>query len=694
MGNGGTITIKFNANTSSFTSALKQAENQIKGFAEKNKSSFSSIAKTADGLADKMTGMLKTFSALSAAGGVSVAAFTKSAGELQSLRASFSSLTGTVEETNKVMNTLYQYGKMTAFDNASIQQSAKMFLANGVAVDDLMGWMKNLGDVAGATGSELTSLALPLTQAISKGKLQTQDWYQIINQGAGGLQKYIIAALGAGYSQENFGKALESGAVTTDVLRTALEMASAEGGMAFEGAKKQSETYAGRLSNLQEQITNTGLAILGVDAATGEVKADGLFAKISDAVKNATKWLEDNKQTILDVAGVVVDNLIPGLASLAVVWTTLKSVSVISSMVGAFSAVQTAISGATTVAGAFNAVLALNPIGIIVVAIGLVIAALTFLQMRFNIFGTLFEWLGSLFGTIGAIIGGAISVVVEIVSGAISAVMSVISPIIDFVSGVVSTIVQFFVGFQIALIAIWAIIIESIINVVVPIVSWIFNNIIAPIAGFFSGLWNGIVAGVSGFVQGAMNIIMPIANWINSNIIQPISRFFTGLWNGVVSGIKGMADGIRTAFSSILGIIKAPINGLISLINGVIGGINRLKVPDWVPGLGGMSPNIPRIPMLAKGGVVESATIAMIGEAGKEVVMPLENNTGWISNLASQIAERGGVSGEGVEVHIGAINIQTDGGNFTDDDAVIIAKKIANAVRSQGLRIDQMGALR
>lgn len=44
------------------------------------------------------------------------------------------------------------------------------------------------------------------------------------------------------------------------------------------------------------------------------------------------------------------------------------------------------------------------------------------------------------------------------------------------------------------------------------------------------------------------------------------------------------------------------------------------------------------VPMLAKGGIIDSPTLAMIGEAGKEAVMPLENNTGWISELAQKIS--------------------------------------------------------
>ena len=70
-------------------------------------------------------------------------------------------------------------------------------------------------------------------------------------------------------------------------------------------------------------------------------------------------------------------------------------------------------------------------------------------------------------------------------------------------------------------------------------------------------------------------------------------------------------------------------------------------MPDWVPNLGGKrfgfnisTISAPRIPYLANGGIVNSATLAMIGERGKEAVLPLENNTGWMDALADKLSAR------------------------------------------------------
>jgi len=99
-----------------------------------------------------------------------------------------------------------------------------------------------------------------------------------------------------------------------------------------------------------------------------------------------------------------------------------------------------------------------------------------------------------------------------------------------------------------------------------------------------------------------------------SRIIGSLKENILGIWNGIISGIKGS------------------INKIISIINIFTGGMNKIgfKIPSWVPGLGGKSFgfNIPQIPMLASGGIVKRPTLAMLGEAGPEAVVPLDKGLG------------------------------------------------------------------
>lgn len=161
--------------------------------------------------------------------------------------------------------------------------------------------------------------------------------------------------------------------------------------------------------------------------------------------------------------------------------------------------------------------------------------------------------------------------------------------------------------------------------------------------GFLGDILNAYLTNVKNVLDGVKRFF--------SGIIDFIAGVFTDNWDRAWKGVKNIFKGIWDSFT---GIAKAPINMIIGLINGMISainvairGINKLswEVPSWVPIIGGETwgfdiPQLGKVPYLAKGGIVDSATLAVIGERGREVVMPLENNTGWISLLADKLASR------------------------------------------------------
>jgi len=123
-------------------------------------------------------------------------------------------------------------------------------------------------------------------------------------------------------------------------------------------------------------------------------------------------------------------------------------------------------------------------------------------------------------------------------------------------------------------------------------------------------------------------------------------NFWIGLWDGIKKAASAAYNFISTIFGGIAEVLKAPFNAVIALINGAIGALNKISVdiPEWVPMFGGkkFGFNLNTIPYLANGGVVNKPTLAMIGEAGKEAVMPLENNTAWIDKLADKLSSKMG----------------------------------------------------
>lgn len=178
----------------------------------------------------------------------------------------------------------------------------------------------------------------------------------------------------------------------------------------------------------------------------------------------------------------------------------------------------------------------------------------------------------------------------------------------------------------------------------------LYNEFIAPLihmvidvlAPVWASAWQ-LICGVVGTIIGVISDIISGIVRVLSGIMDFIMGVFTGDWKRAWGGIKDIFGGIWEALS---GIVKGVINLLIDVLNSMIAGINKVqfKVPDWVPVLGGekVGLKVPKIPKLARGGIVDNPTLAMVGEAGKEAVMPLENNTGWIDKLADKINGRGG----------------------------------------------------
>ncbi len=164
-------------------------------------------------------------------------------------------------------------------------------------------------------------------------------------------------------------------------------------------------------------------------------------------------------------------------------------------------------------------------------------------------------------------------------------------------------------------------------------------------------------------------------NW--QKISDKVTEIWEDMWDGMKSFLKETVNGI-------IGLINGMLDGLVSGINSAIKALNKLKVdiPDWVPKIGGNTfgfniPEIstPQIPLLANGGITTGSTLAMIGEAGKEAVLPLENNTGWMEDLAEVI---NGLRGDR------PINLQIDGKTFArlimpfiDDESDIIGTSLS-----------------
>ena len=154
-------------------------------------------------------------------------------------------------------------------------------------------------------------------------------------------------------------------------------------------------------------------------------------------------------------------------------------------------------------------------------------------------------------------------------------------------------------------------------NVLAPAFKFVFETIIEPV----------VEAAFSGIVALWNNSLKPA--------LENILDFITGVFSGDFTGaFSSLVDAIGDIWSGLSGIVKAPLNAVIGILNSFIGKINRLEIPEWVPGIGGKGLDIPEIPTLERGGVLERGQVGFLEGNGAEAVVPLHQNKAWVSAVA------------------------------------------------------------
>lgn len=386
-------------------------------------------------------------------------------------------------------------------------------------------------------------------------------------------------------------------------------------------------------------IKNLGLAIKALTfdklVSFGEtIYLNTLYAK--DFVVNSGKTIAQLGKTALE------------LGKSALAWTAHAAKMGLATAAKFAHSVATGVATAAT--WAFNAALAVltSPITWIIAAIAALIAIGVLLYQNWD---TVVEFAKTAWQGLCDFISGICQAIGEFFSGLWTKLQEIFEPIgqwfgekfqqaWDAIVNIFSGIGEWFSGvFQGA----W----DAIVNIFTPIGSW------------FGQRWADVT-----------NALSSVSNWFGEmftnaynavkDAFSSIGDFFKGVWDTVKSifvnagQMVGEAVGgaFKSAVNAVLGTIENVVNGFIGMINGVLGVVRNLPGLGWVGSVSTVS-----LPRLARGGIVDSPTIAMIGEAGKEAVVPLEN-TGFIQTLGrvvssavvnamAGVSPQGGFSGDG-----------------------------------------------
>ncbi|MBK4830168.1 phage tail tape measure protein, TP901 family, core region [Enterococcus faecium] len=194
------------------------------------------------------------------------------------------------------------------------------------------------------------------------------------------------------------------------------------------------------------------------------------------------------------------------------------------------------------------------------------------------------------------------------------------------------------------------------------------------LGGFIGGVFGGIIANFNNYFNAGKRIF--------NGFLDFITGVFTGNWSKAWEGVVNIFGGI---FDGIVAIAKAPINGLIGLINDFIGLANKIKVPKGVPIVGGKGIHFDKIPYLAKGGHLINGQ-AIVGEAGPEL-LTAKNGKTTVTPLSDEEKRKGisgRVSGGSIEQHIHIGKVDANNPSELDRMNRKFAKANKQAIRDLG----------
>ena len=270
-------------------------------------------------------------------------------------------------------------------------------------------------------------------------------------------------------------------------------------------------------------------------------------------------------------------------------------------------------------------------------------------------------------------IANFIAGIIPVIGGFIAGIMPVISEIITFVQTNVLPIVQQIFSFIVSTVLpaivsgvqFLATTITAVLSAVLPVVQTVFTtiwNIIQPIMQQILSVVQAVLPSVLAQFQNVFSTIGSIVSGLASvlsGLIQFITGVFSGNWAQAWEGIKSVFSGVWEALT---GIAKGVINGIINVINGAISGLNSIKIPDWVPVVGGKGVNIPTIPTFAQGTARTPSTF-IAGEKGPELITNAPGMTVYTAERTQKILETSNRAAAAVKAAPAAVQVGGYGGN-------------------------------
>lgn len=607
---------------------------------------------------------------------------------MEVLRQGLDFVLGSSEETDKLINGMRDLGEQSAYDTNELIPLARQWVNMGDDAETAVGKMTkivDLGSAFGLTSEQIGSATLALSQMAAAGKINGQDMLQLTNAN---IPAWKLLADHMGLSVAELRKMSEAGELGEDAIN---ELWDAIEERTQGATSRMNGTLMASFSNFEEEIQNSmasigdiisqafnlkGILQGGSDMvssfreALGQIKQDAESVGIGQAIMNQISNVSPELATLLGTIGNIVGEFINiVIAGWNEIYATLSNLDI--------AAILMVINDVVSRAG--PAVLA--AVSLIIGAINLILPVVVGLINAFaNAYNTVSPYITSMAGLFQQI-PVAVSTAITAISTAFNSFVSWLeSSVWQPIRNAAVTVINFIVGS-------WVAFGGFVMAAVQPLVDWFQSSVWQPISEFATAAWNTITALWGQFVDWFSQVMSPVtdvasecwnaicdfaseawdtisgvwgavAGWFDSIVVQPIRSAFN-------NGTSYIAQCFQAAYAEITGIfgrlagwfdsnvvqpIKEKFSKILSLGSSVTGMTVTASGSGDAPAAaqGGVFGRFAsggvvggRIPALANGGQSNRRTMALIGEAGPETVLPLKKII--LGKVGQAIAEASGM---------------------------------------------------
>lgn len=309
-----------------------------------------------------------------------VGAITKIGAEAEQTSVAFTTLVGSETKAKGMLDEIAKFAAASPFGKLDLTENAKTMLNFGVETGRVLPLLKQLGDISGGNKDRLQSLSLVLGQVSAAGKLQGQDNLQFINAGFNPLQE-LAKMTGKSYAELQ--DKMSKGQITFENVTQAIRHATGAGGKFFGMMDKQSQTAAGKFATVKDIVIQQAVDIYG--------KLQPLISKILDLLIKIVPVISSGIMKVIHGIEHVIDFVLRFKTEIGYLAAVIGVAAVVFNahaiaMMG-YAAVMGVITAATRIWTAvqwlLNVAMSANPIGLIIIGIAALVAAVVYCWNKF-----------------------------------------------------------------------------------------------------------------------------------------------------------------------------------------------------------------------------------------------------------------------------------------------------------------------